>query len=738
MASSLVPDFSSVMVVLERLKELDEYLKEEEVPFAPEASLHLMEITTAVSELEADRRAAREHLEVESIENSKLRHQISNMRERMSKEITADVAAARASNAEEIQQLCKDLSAVSQLQEEATKMQESLLSQNKSLYLERDQAKANHDTIMATLNDLLSLKYSSQMQLNMTWENIEELKSCIAGVEQDRLTLEQNMKLERQASSVKRNDLLEEVSNVEEQTEQQNHLNRSSRRELDSITNKKDKAQGRLDELMDELGKVESNIHRLNVSRHHHEEQLEGEVQKQRELRQQRDLLKEELHELEEAFRLTVQNLQEEIVTMDRKIKEGRASKQHLEAALTQVCEVFKHRHTKENLVRAEHQQISKQLEWSRLQLEERIASIIKHGREIKEMEKQVKELKETDVINKRLVERNQEELRSNMDAGEKNVGWLQEEKEQLLQLLKEAKRKQEEHIEKMTSDISSTQRRYEELLQKKEALLRQEPKTTDASLLMRHVTRSKEEYERIESRQRQELQQLTTDVDKVAQSVKEKQREVEEKEKILKKVEAEWSDEQNRHHRLEELLNELRKRRSEMELSIQALKEKTSELLQPKEEMKAELEGLQTCHINTLHRQASELRAVEVGIYDCGVKLEQVTMENSRLQFHISQMTEDIETAKLETHKYWQEAQKFRQDTEALWESLQQAWAEDLMLTQDHESSEGVLFMSISSLLDHLKNRKQQLGNISTLLHQQMLDFSKRLGDKTTAKLCS
>lgn len=115
MASCLVPVFPALMVALERLKELEKQIIEDDIPFSAEASLHLTEISAAITELEADRRAAHELLEVETIENSKLRHQMNNTRERMCQEMMADVAAARASNSEEIEQLKKYINTVSQL-----------------------------------------------------------------------------------------------------------------------------------------------------------------------------------------------------------------------------------------------------------------------------------------------------------------------------------------------------------------------------------------------------------------------------------------------------------------------------------------------------------------------------------------------------------------------------------------------------------------------------------------------
>ncbi|KAK5621826.1 hypothetical protein CRENBAI_011413 [Crenichthys baileyi] len=131
MASCMVPEFPAVLVALEHLKELDRQLREDGVPFSAEGSVHLTALAAAISELEATRRVAREHLEVETIENSKLRHQVKTMSDRMSENILADRAAARASNAEQIEQLRRDLSLSSQIQEESKEKLHELLGQNK-------------------------------------------------------------------------------------------------------------------------------------------------------------------------------------------------------------------------------------------------------------------------------------------------------------------------------------------------------------------------------------------------------------------------------------------------------------------------------------------------------------------------------------------------------------------------------------------------------------------------------
>ncbi|XP_037619363.1 coiled-coil domain-containing protein 175 [Sebastes umbrosus] len=732
MASCLVPEFPAVMVALEHLKELDKQLKEEGVPFSPEASLHLTEITTAITDLEADRRATHEHLEVETIENSKLRHQINNIRERMTQDIMADVAAARASNAEEIEQLHKHINAVSQLQEATAKRQEDLLSQNEALLPEREQVKAEHEEIVAAQNNAITLKYGSQMQLDQTRDQTEELKSCIAAVQQDKITLQQNMVLEKEAFVVEKDNLCIEVDQVEDEIKQQKQLIKSSRRELDSLNDKRRETHERLGLLMIDMAKLESSLRRLGDSRNQCEKQLQGETQKHQEFEQQREMLKKDLRELGESFSATILRLKEEIERVEGKIEERRASRLLCQDTLAKIYEIFKCRRNEENKERAEHFHITSQLEQSKLRLMKRIASVVKYRTETKKMDMQIIELLETDKITKRVFDRNLEELCENVDAEKKNIDHVTEEKRRLTTLLEEAQRKQKEHMAKMTSGTSGARSRYQELQREQATLLKHQPKSANVGLLMSHVTQCEVEYRQKEIEHREEVEQVTAEVASITRSYEEKQREVEEKEVMLKEVEAKVNEEQSRHRRLKTLTSELRTKRNDLELLIQGLKEKTGSLLQPKEEMKAELEDMRGGYMNVLDKQASELRAVEISIYDNSVKLEQVNMENSRLHLRIRPMTEDAGRERENKERYRQEVHQFKRDIKALLESLQEAWREDSLVTQDCQNSDGVLLASMSAMLDRLKTRRQQLGKVTTHLHKLMLDFSKRLGDKS------
>ncbi|XP_029995112.1 centrosomal protein of 112 kDa [Sphaeramia orbicularis] len=730
MASRPLLDFPAVVTALENLKKLDNELKEEGI--RPEVRLHLTEINSAITELEANRRAAHEQLEVATIENSKLRHQCNNTTEWTHQGIMADVAAARASNAEEMEQLHNDLLATSQLQKATVKRQEALLAQNEDLRPDRDQVKAEHEDAVAALNQAITRKYSSQKHLDKIKEKVNDLKSLIAAFEQDKITLQQNTALERDSFAENIDNLSKEMVRTDKDIKLQRQETKSKRRELGRVNEKKQNANKSLEELRIEMVKTESSVQKLTTSRDQYEKQLKGEIQMYQDQNTQRETLKRELCEMSEAFLITVQQLKEDIAALENRMVVGRASRIYWQDTMAKICEVFKCQHEEETEVREKHSYTSKQLEKSKSELEERIASIVKHRQEVKQMDKLIGELVEAETINKHMFDRHQDELYGNMNTEKKRVSHYEEEKKQLGQLLEEGKRKQEEHVVKMNLDISVVRRRCEEFQQEEDTLHQHHPLSNDVVLLMNYVIQCKADCKQRETRQREEIEQCSAETERVMRSCEEKQREIEEKEEALKEVEAGWNDELCKHVGLNKLISDQREKRGDLELLIKGLKENTISLLQCKEEKEEELKAIRARCIDLFDKQVSQLQCVEMSIFNSRVKLEQVGVENSRLKLHIQQMREYMTRAGQDKDRYLQEAQQFREDTNALFESLQEAWREDLLLTQDRQSSDGDLMELMGNLLDHLKTRSHQLEHTSTLLHHQMLNFSRRLGDRT------
>ncbi|CAG5945380.1 unnamed protein product [Menidia menidia] len=491
MASCLVPDFPAVMMALEHLRELDKHLSEEGVPFAPEASLHLAELTANVSGLEAERRAAREHLEVATIENSKLRHRFNDTRARVTEEIMADVAAVRASNAEEIERLRGDIGAACRLQEETEERVEALLVHNQTLRPEREKLKAEEDAAVATLNDQLNLKYSLQMQLEETQALIEELRSSMAAVQQEKVNLKETMAREREAFAEKKENLSRELVQTTKDALRQQVAVARRREELEAADRNKEDASTLLGELDFHRARMEASLKRLAAARRQCGQRLEAELQRQEELRREEEALQRERDRVAQAFLLAAGNLEQQMANMEAKTEEVRAAKPLILDALAQALSVFTQRQEEEGEARAEHRQVRRQLGRSKRRLEERVASIVKHGKEIKEMERQVQELRQADAINRRVSQRNQEEACGDLEAEKKSVCLLQEEKKRLCRLLEERRRTQEAHAADMSSRVSATRRRHQELLREEAALGRREPRGAgELELHLAHVPR--------------------------------------------------------------------------------------------------------------------------------------------------------------------------------------------------------------------------------------------------------
>lgn len=724
MASGLVPDFPALTDALEHLRELEKELREDGVAFSAEASFHLSNITAAVTELEGHQRAAQEAFEAESRENGRLVHRIDITKETMRQEITAEVAAARTGGAAERDRLQKELLEVSQLHDATVEKQEDLARQDEMLHAEKQQAQSQQDALVAALHHQVKVRNGLQMQLDRSREQLEELKSCSATAEQDKIGLQTRMELEREAFRVKGEDARREVEQVEEELEQQKQAVRRARKALARGNGRKQEAQERLNGLTSQRETLESSLLRETASRSQREEELEAQTQTHHQLREKEEVLKKDLQESKVSASTSIQRLKEEIRTLEGETQDGRASRELHRDSLAHVAQALKQQQAEESKARAEHLRVERQLQTSKLLLEERVASISRHKKEIRETDEQIRELLQAGRVRQRLFERDLQEMSSTLEAQRSTVARWEEEKKQLAELLEAARSQQEEHVAKLTSDIRSTGRRYQELLQEEAELQEQGPLSLDAELLRRHLKQREAKFREEEARQRQEVERYATDADLMGQSNTERQRQVEEEEERLKEAEAAWRAEELRNMGMKSLVAELKRRETDVELMLLELTEKTRFLLQPRQEAKAQLEEARKRSTETLETQTSELRDAEMSMYECVVKVEQVRMENSRFQLCIRQMLEEVSRAEEDRDRYLKETRLLGREVQEARDSLQQRWKEDACVRRDRRSRDGGLLAAMNMTRSRLKSRREEVEEVSRLFQQQALAF--------------
>ncbi|CAL8331325.1 unnamed protein product [Merluccius merluccius] len=727
MASCLVPDFPAVMMALEHLGELDRRLKEEKVPFSPDASHHLEEIAAAVTKLEASRRSVHERLEVETIESGKVRHQLRKAQDEISRDIMADVAAARESNAKELELLRADLNRVSERHQATVHRQEDLVAQNAALRPERERLKAEHERDTAVLNRRTSLRLSGQVRLGQTSNRVEEVKTRVAAVERDAAALRRDVARERETFAEAKGRLLGEMARAKERRLQQRQDNARKKKKLDQGALLQLDRDDRLAELTHRGAQLERAVERLTASRGQHERRLREATHDCRDAAQQKESGEGELRALRTHYETTGQRLQEDLILVDRDLDEGRAAGGVRRERLADVTESFKAQRREEDEARALYLNVSRRLDRSTLRLEDRLASIARHRIEAREMEEEIGRLLETDILNRALFLEGQEKLRRRMEVELRNTEGAEEEKGQLARLLLEAKREQEAHVAKATADISGARGRHRELCQEEVTLRRRSLTSSDeVDLLDGRVTRAARDLVQMESGYGGEIERLAGDTGRVLEESEAKERELEEREATLGEAQARFNQEESTLRGLERLIAGLKEERSHLERSTEDLRENTGNLQRPREEMKAALEATRDRHRGLLVSQASELRAVEAGIGDSGRKLEQVSVENSRMRLSILRMKEDIADARKDKEGSGKRIMALREEERALFERVLRGWREDLLVTREGRDGNRDLLEAFGGVLGQLGNRGVQFESVNARVQQLLLHISK------------
>ncbi|CAL8329769.1 unnamed protein product [Lota lota] len=648
------------------------------------------------------------------------------MRGKISQEIMADVTAARESNAKEIEELHAGLNSISDLHKAIVNRQEELITQNTLLYPERDQVKAKHERDMAALNHQIGLKLSRRVQLQQTLNKVEELKNCIAATEHSKSALERNMAREREAFNGTKIGLLDEVKQVAQNTLKQKQENYVKKKKLSQSTSHLLDREDRLAELTHRSALLEQALERLAASRGRHEEQLREATHSHLDALRQMESAERELCELRQHYQAASQQLQEDLILLDHDLDEGKAAGVVRRRSLAVVTESAKAQQREENEARAIHLNISQRLGRTTLLLEERMSSIARHCIEAREMEEEMGQLLETNLLNGALFQEGQEKLQSRLEMEQRNLDEAEEGKGQLERLLQQTKREQEAHVAKAATDIHGVREKYRELCQEEVELRPRLALSDEVDGLTGQVTQAELDFVQMESEYRGQIEQLARDTEHVLRASDVKKKELEEREATLREAEARYDQEESTFQGLELLFAALKSEKSHLELSMEKLQEKTALLLRPREEMKARLEAECALHRGLLVSQASELRAVEVGIHNGGRKLEQVSMENSRMHLSVLRVKEDVANTRKDTERHRKSIVAFREEEEALLERVLRAWGEDLSLTREGRDGNRPLLEAFEALLGQLENRSVQFESVTKRVQQQLLHISK------------
>ncbi|XP_073683284.1 coiled-coil domain-containing protein 175 [Garra rufa] len=728
MAACLVPDFPAVRIALEHLGELDKRLREEGVSFSQEASHHLRETAEAIKELESSRKVAREKLEVETIETSKLRHRTGNLQDDIKSEILAFVTAARESNAAELNRLQSELKAVVDDIQSMEEKQQLLEQENAVVIVERENIKGNYEDAVDQMNLQLSNKASIQMLLTEKQNEIQSLKDKIVQVETAQQDLKENMVQKSKTFAESKHAVDKEIEEIVLKIKEQRKINAETRKELDIITSELQDKEETITQCEKHISQLEKNIARMTASKTVCKEWLHVETSQKEELDRQKESYERELLELAEAFEQKVQALQKQMVEVENEIKEEQKVKSALSEPLAKLSDIFSTQRKKEDDMIVEQHSLSKRLEENKRRRDEDVISIAKCKFEMKNMKEEMRQLQDANIVNADIFTKTLGELEDQLAKQNMNRAAVEAEREKICQSRKTLKEEHKEYVSEINAAIELTEKRYGELLEEKEKLQDHILLNSVIKDLTEELANTEEAAKLMEMNYQAEIQQLTTDVESITQAHKEKEQELKDQESILEMVESQFDIEHLKHQTLKNQITELENQRKHLELSIEEVTKQTTALLHPKEDLKRELMTLRTRHMEMLTANAAVISAVEKSIYENRVMLEQVTMENSRLHVRIEQMKEEILDAKKDKEKYTQESKWMNEEVQSLFKTLTDTWNMDVLLTEESAYQDQKIVENIYNLIVRIQERKHHISDINNRLEKELVGMSSVL----------
>ncbi|KAA0710937.1 hypothetical protein E1301_Tti002955 [Triplophysa tibetana] len=461
--------------------------------------------------IEASRESARDKLEVETIETSKLRHRTVKLQDNIMSEISA-----REGHTAELNRLRSELKTIIQDRESMEERQQLLEKENALLLQERENFQGKYGDGIDQLNQQLSEKASKRILLAEKQNEIQSFKEKIVRVQAARQDLKEDMMQRNKTFAENKQTLDAEILEIEKQIKEQRKINAETRNELDITTSELQDKEETVTQCETQISQLEKNIARLTASNVKCKEWLDEKIHETEELDRQKEFHERELMELVEAFEQGVQNLQAQIRAVEDEIEEEHKVRNALSEPINELSHIFSSQRKEEDDATEENQSLFKRLEECKLTHEKCITAAAKCKSEIKNMKEEMKQLHDVNTISADLFKKRLEELEAQLAKEKIRRETCDVEKEQICQSLKTLKDEHKETVREQNDAIEQTERRCEELLEEEKKLQDQDVLLSSViECLANELTNTEEEGKQLEINFQAEIQELKDELKK-------------------------------------------------------------------------------------------------------------------------------------------------------------------------------------------------------------------------------
>ncbi|XP_041121140.1 golgin subfamily A member 6-like protein 1 [Polyodon spathula] len=256
-----------------------------------------------------------------------------------------------------------------------------------------------------------------------------------------------------------------------------------------------------------------------------------------------------------------------------------------------------------------------------------------------------------------------------------------------------------------------------------------------ETEILQKAIHETEKRYTIMEESLTADFTNMMSEVKLIKENLLQKEKQLAISYGVLQQVEAENEAEHFNYEELKKQTTELKSRKNNLELSIDQLKADTKYILKPKETLKAELNAMNEKQFQQLKNQAAAINKTEECIYKSGSMLEQINMENSRLQLCNAKMNEDIYTMNKEAEKHMKETEQLQEDKHDLLNFLLRQWAAHNSVEAEYLARDQCVLDDLQELLMKIEQREQKVEEIHIKLHDEENGMAFLLGKISTSQ---
>ncbi|KAM3920155.1 coiled-coil domain-containing protein 175 [Leptodactylus fuscus] len=735
-AALSVPDCEAVSVVLDHFMEVEKQIRHKDPALDEDFVQHLLAVADAVKELEDIRRNTRELLEVETIENSKLRYKVVHLPRIIMKEIEDAVTSAREAIAIERLQLENELKHFSQLLEETEKKQKDLEDMNVILSQQGEALWDKHQEAVDLLNQQMAGKAHQSILVNETHNKRKEAEEAVTEYQNRSEDLAEDMVIERQQFTEESERLTTKIAETKRKTEVQDARNTEKKIYLSQRRSVLYDLEEKINMEEENISSIKGKILLLQATHGRLTNKLVIQNKQSVETSNKIDILELRMANMKENFYNQSNSLQDEISKFDEQMSTAEMLHESLTNKHNDLKLKYQVASEEEDRQHAMKKDMAKQLEKSRSALEEKQEVLGNLKMELREMEADTEKLLDSMRISTEQLTTHVEEFRENLSNERQKRMKIQTEKDQLTKEMELWKLSAE-------SNITNMKKRIQNGLSKKTFL------TNEGSRLQGEIEKWDKEIRSINEEQAKaskeyssQVQSLKDQIKMLEESIRNSNTSLEkEQEKLAQNIpimdaaEDTYNTEHSNYEGLKKKASAMKSKQKSLEGSITKITKDIEASNKIKDTKKTSLKAIRKSAFEKLQSDLATLKQVDKEIYETNRRLELVIMENCRLKLKNTQYKEDICAIISESQKHLSVINHLDKDQASLLEHLHDGWNQDKFVCSDFSERDQEILDSIVELLRKISSREEKVGYLNNILHEKYTGLSSLLESKAGKK---